>query len=148
MMPSLFDSSALPVLEQVVNFSQARHNVLAGNIANLDTPGYRTRDISPEQFRSQLKEAIEQSRRPTAGDPNVIIEGSNSVNSVFDPEPAKNPFRVVKESLNSILRHDDANVSMEQQIAELSKNQMQHNLAVNILASQFRLLQAAVSERA
>jgi len=147
MMPSLFDSSALPVLEQVVNFSQARHNVLAGNIANLDTPGYRTRDISPEQFRSQLKEAIEQSRRPTADDPNVIVDGSNSVNSVFDPEPAKNPFRVVKESLNSILRHDDANVSMEQQIAELSKNQMQHNLAVNILASQFRLLQAAVSER-
>jgi flagellar basal body rod protein FlgB len=36
---------------------------------------------------------------------------------------------------------------MEQQIAELSKNQMQHNLAVNLLASQFRLLQAAISER-
>ena len=62
-------------------------------------------------------------------------------------EPAKNPFRAVKESLNSILRHDDGNVSMEQQIAELSKNQMQHNMAVNLLASQFRLLQAAISER-
>ena len=61
---------------------------------------------------------------------------------------AEYDVRVVKDSLNSILRHDDANVSMEQQIAELSKNQMQHNLAVNILASQFRMLQAAVSERA
>jgi flagellar basal-body rod protein FlgB len=144
MIPSMFDSSALPVLEQVVNFSQARHNVLAGNIANLDTPGYRTRDISPDEFRSRLKEAIEESRRPA-------VESINSVQSVhtaFESEPAKNPFRAVKESLNSILRHDDANVSMEQQIAELSKNQMQHNLAVNLLASQFRLLQAAISERA
>jgi flagellar basal-body rod protein FlgB len=148
MMPSLFDSSSLPVLEQVVNFSQARHNVLAGNIANLDTPGYRTRDISPDAFRSQLREAVEQSRRSPVGDPNVYFEGSTSANSAFDANPAKSPFRVVKDSLNSILRHDDANVSMEQQIAELSKNQMQHNLAVNILASQFRLLQAAVSERA
>ena len=144
MIPSMFDSSALPVLEQVVNFSQARHNVLAGNIANLDTPGYRTRDISPDEFRSRLKEAVEESRRP-AMDP---IGSVHSVSTEFDSEPAKNPFKAVKESLNSILRHDDGNVSMEQQIAELSKNQMQHNLAVNLMASQFRLLQAAISERA
>lgn len=141
MIPSMFDSNALPVLEQVVNFSQARHNVLAGNIANLDTPGYRTRDISPDEFRSRLKEAVEESRRPA-------MDSTSSVGSAFDSDPAKSPFRTVKESLNSILRHDDGNVSMEQQIAELSKNQMQHNLAVNLLASQFRLLQAAVSERA
>jgi flagellar basal-body rod protein FlgB len=141
MVPSLFQSNALPVLEQVVNFSQARHNVLAGNIANLDTPGYRTRDMSPDEFRSRLKEAVEQSRGASS-------EPAGTVSSGFDPQPADNPFRVVKDSLNSILRHDDGNVSMEQQIAELSKNQMQHNLAVNLLASQFRLLQAAISERA
>ena len=140
MIPGMFDSSTVPVLEQVVNFSQARHNVLAGNIANLDTPGYRTRDISPDEFRSKLKEALEESRRPKD-------DSASSVDSGFDSEPATNPFRVVKESLNSILRHDDGNVSMEQQIAELSKNQMQHNLAVNLLAGQFRLLQAAISER-
>ncbi len=140
MIPGMFDSSTVPVLEQVVNFSQARHNVLAGNIANLDTPGYRTRDISPDEFRSRLKEALDESRRPTA-------DSVSSVDNGFDPQPAKNPFRVVKESLGSILRHDDGNVSMEHQIAELSKNQMQHNLAVNLLAGQFRLLQAAISER-
>jgi flagellar basal-body rod protein FlgB len=141
MVPSLFESNVLPVLEQVVNFSQARHNVLAGNIANLDTPGYRTRDMSPDEFRTRLKEAVEETRR-------VAAEPAGATSSSFDPMPTENPFRVVKESLNSILRHDDGNVSMEQQIAELSKNQMQHNLAVNLLASQFRLLQAAISERA
>jgi flagellar basal-body rod protein FlgB len=114
--------------------------VLAGNIANLDTPGYRTRDISPDEFRTRLKEAIEQSRQPMADSP-------GQTSSLPLEEPAKNPFRAVKESLNSILRHDDGNVSMEQKIAELSKNQMQHNLAVNLLASQFRLLQVAISER-
>jgi len=59
MLSSLFQSSSLPVLEQVVNFTEARHGVLAGNIANLDTPGYKTRDLSPETFQQQLKEAIE-----------------------------------------------------------------------------------------
>jgi flagellar basal-body rod protein FlgB len=140
MLQALFDSNTVPVLEQVVNFSQARHNVLAGNIANLDTPGYRTRDISPDAFRERLKEAVAESRRADAG-PMTASTSSTAA------DLAKNPFQVVKESLNSILRHDDANVSMEQQIAELSKNQMQHNLAVNLLSSQFRLLQAAISER-
>jgi flagellar basal-body rod protein FlgB len=136
----MFDSSTLPALEQVVNFSQARHNVLAGNIANLDTPGYRTRDISPDEFRSRLKEAIDRSRQSSS-------DSAGQLGGLAADQPAENPFRAVKDSLNSILRHDDGNVSMEQQIAELSKNQMQHNLAVNLLASQFRLLQVAISER-
>jgi flagellar basal-body rod protein FlgB len=55
MLDSMFANSTLPMLEQVVGFTQARHGVLAGNIANLDTPGYRTRDLSPVEFQEQLK---------------------------------------------------------------------------------------------
>jgi flagellar basal-body rod protein FlgB len=46
------------------------------------------------------------------------------------------------------LRHDDARVSLEQQVAELTKNQMQYNTALSVLTQQFRLLQVAISERA
>ena len=56
---SLFDSSTVPVLQRVVEFTEARHGVLAGNIANLDTPGYKTRDLSPELFTAKLKQAID-----------------------------------------------------------------------------------------
>ena len=64
MLSSIFQSSTLPVLEQVVNFTEARHGVLAGNIANLDTPGYKTRDLSPALFQERLKEAIETRHQP------------------------------------------------------------------------------------
>ena len=50
--------------------------------------------------------------------------------------------------MNNILYHDDSNVGLEQQVAAITKNHMQHNLALTILNSQFRLLQTAVSERA
>ena len=36
---------------------------------------------------------------------------------------------------------------MEQQAAEVAKNQYLHNLTVSIMTNQFRLLQAAISER-
>ncbi len=66
MSSSIFQSSVIPVLEQAVNFGQARHNVLAGNIANIDTPGYRARDLSTAVFQDRLKEAIETRNSPTS----------------------------------------------------------------------------------
>ncbi|MGE0609191.1 MAG: flagellar basal body rod protein FlgB [Pirellulales bacterium] len=129
----LFSQTTIPVLEQVVNFSQARHTVLAGNIANLDTPGYKTRDLSPESFQARLREAIiERDSVGTAG------EGSSH----------GDPFQATTSNLHGIVRHDEGNVGMERQVTEMAKNQMQHNLAMAIMSSQFKLLQAAISERA
>lgn len=45
--PPLFD-----LLERKLGWIDARQNVLAQNIANVDTPGYRSRDVSP--FAAQL----------------------------------------------------------------------------------------------
>ena len=56
-------------------------------------------------------------------------------------------FRKVKDSMKSILRHDGDDVSMEQQVNEMVKNQQQHNLAISIMSAQFRLLRAAITER-
>ena len=137
MSSSLFQSTTIPVLAQVVDFAQSRHAVLAGNIANFDTPGYRTRDLSPEAFRERLKEAI--------------AEQDHHAGSLGPVSPSRSgdnlPFAKVKESLKSILYHDDSNVSLERQVTEIMKNQGMHNTALAILRSQFSLLQVAISER-
>jgi len=148
MLSSIFQSSTIPVLEQVVNFTEARHGVLAGNIANLDTPGYKTRDLSPELFQEKLKEAIDISREPISPTYNSDLLGLTSARRA-DQHEAKQlkAFRQVENSTKSILRHDGDNVSMEHQINEIVKNQQQHNLAINIMSAQFRLLRAAITER-
>jgi flagellar basal-body rod protein FlgB len=148
MLSSLFKSSTIPVLEQVVNFTEARHGVLAGNIANLDTPGYRTRDLSPDLFQERLQEAIEtrhQPPSPTYGTTSLGMPAAS--NSSRPAEREHRAFRKVKDSMKSILRHDNADVSMEQQINQIVKNQQQHNLAISIMSAQFRLLRAAITER-
>lgn len=144
MLSNMFDSSTVPVLEQVVNFTQARHGVLAGNIANIDTPGYKTRDLSPAQFQERLQEAIEY-RRKSAQSPTYAI---NAALAGRTPSKGYDGMNEVRDSVKSILYHDDSNVSIEQQVAEISKNQAQHNLAISLMTSQFRLLRAAITERA
>jgi len=136
MLSGLFQTTTIPVLEQVVNFSQARHNVLAGNIANVDTPGYKARDLSVEDFQDRLQRAIHERTQPPV--------------SRSPGEPAQEEQRLlahVADNSKTILRHDKAKVGMEYQVTEMAKNQMQHNLAITIMTSQFRLLQTAISGR-
>lgn len=137
MSSSLFQSSTIPLLAQVVDFAQSRHEVLAGNIANYQTPGYRTRDLSLDVFQAKLRDAID------ARDSRGESLGAASPSRLGD----NRPFAKVKESLNSILYHDDTNVSLERQVVEVIKNQGMHNMALTIMRSQFRLLQVAISER-
>lgn len=147
MLSSIFQSSSLPVLEKVVSFTESRHGVLAGNIANLDTPGYQTRDLSPELFQERLREAIEVRHRPPMKSYGSISGTSGSTAS-RGADRELDAFRKVDESMKSIFRHDEGDVSLENQINEIVKNQQQHNLAINIMSAQFRLLRAAISERA
>ena len=128
----LLQSTTVPLLEQVVNFTQARHGLLAGNMANLDTPGYRVRDLSPEKFEQSLKQALDRSRyaMPAASG-----------------ETGYDRFAEVKQSMQSILYHDQSDVSLEQQVMEIAKNQMRHNMALTIMTNQFQLLKAAISEQ-
>jgi flagellar basal-body rod protein FlgB len=139
------------VLEKVVNFTESRHGVLAGNIANLDTPGYTTRDLSPELFQQKLREAVEASAQRTAPDVPVACAYGyypSPTTPVGSVDSNLDAFQLVRDSYNSILRHDGVNVSMENQVNQMVKNQQEHNLAVGILSNQFRLLRAAISERA
>lgn len=136
MIAGILNHSTIPYLSETVQFAQARHNVLVGNIANLDTPGYKTRDMSVSTFQARLAEAIEahKTAEPSLG----TLTGAGD---------ESDPLRQVRDSMNGILRHDDVNVGMEQQVLEISKNQYLHNLAITIMGNQFQLLQTVISER-
>lgn len=134
-MGSIFQSSTIPALEQVVSFAQQRHELLASNVANLDTPGYAARDLSVEDFQSRLRQAIDLNRSGEPESPGMLTYGSD--------------YKLADVSKNShaILQHDQTQVGPEYTVNEMVKNRMQHNLALSILTQQFHLLQAAISER-
>ncbi len=133
---SILNANTVPVLEQVVNFAQKRHSILATNIANQRVPGYKGRDLNVDRFQDVLAEAIERKNNPNAPISQNLVHTKNG-----------DPMREVESSLNGILFHDESNLDIEKQVAELSKNQTMHNTALAIMESQFRLLSVAISER-
>lgn len=146
MIHSILQATPFPVAEQMARYAQARHTVLAGNIANLDTPGYRTRDLSPELFRRRLAEALAAQRSAVQGQAHVSGGASFQETGAMVGARRREVAQVTGD-LKSLLRHDENDVGLEQQVAAVAKNQLEHNLALAVMSNQVRLLQAAISER-
>ena len=58
MIDGLLGNSSLPALERSMQFMSARQKLLAGNIANVETPGFRPVDVNPRAFQTALQEAL------------------------------------------------------------------------------------------
>jgi len=48
---SMIDTPLMRGLERVLDQSAFRHQVIATNLANIDTPNYRARDVRPLRFQ-------------------------------------------------------------------------------------------------
>ncbi|HMP05050.1 MAG TPA: hypothetical protein PJ982_01765, partial [Lacipirellulaceae bacterium] len=110
--------------------------------------GYKGRDLSPEAFEQRLKVAIERRRAAVSrAAPQSPYSPYHEVTAARAPEAASD-FAQITSSMQGILRHDENNTSMEHQVSEIAKNHAQHNLALSLMTAQFRLLRAAITERA
>ncbi len=134
MWDSWLSKSTLPALEQTAAFAQKRHMLLAGNIANMDVPGYQTRDISVDDFQSALKQAVDRQQHPSSG---YGLAGTASQQPVMDK---------VRDVSSQVLYHDGSDVSREQQVTEISKNQAMHDMSIALMRNQFQTLQVAIRE--
>jgi flagellar basal-body rod protein FlgB len=132
----IFQNASVDILTETVKFSERRHQLLASNIANLDTPGYLTQDISVEGFQKAMQDKLEVRSKPSQ--PN----SSSQVDGLSQEQAQENVHKVFE----NILYHDGNNVSLEQQVTEISKNQAMHSTAITILGHQLHQLKMAIGE--
>jgi flagellar basal-body rod protein FlgB len=109
--------------------------VLAGNIANMDTPGYRVQDLAVDEFQHALKSAIQSPPR------------SQNIEHMSPGLAGHDPFDEPRKAMEKLVFHDGTDVSIERQVTEISKNQSLHSMAIALMRSQFNTLNSAISER-
>lgn len=143
-MQGLFDFGALPVLERTIQFTESRHRVLTDNIANLSTPNYRPKEMSVESFQQALGDAIDR-RRSEQGGPIGGLEMRDTADLAFGPDSVT--ARTATPADDNLLFHDRNNRSLETTMQALAENTMVHNAAMEMLRSEFSLLQTAIQER-
>jgi len=112
-------------LGRFLDVDVARYKLIAGNIANVDTPGYQTRDLD---FHSEL-------RRAAAGE----VDSGEGLLQLASFHP------VVRQVRGLIERPDGNNVSVERESLLLAEAQMKFNLGIQMLKDQFHNISLAIN---
>lgn len=135
----LTDRGPTPALVKTLAFNEARLRMVSENIANIQTPGYRAKQLDVQGFQQSLRDALElRKKNPNAP---FAVENKREVATRPDGTLKVTPSLVPPEN---ILFHDGTNASLERQMAELAELGMVHDAATQLLQKRFEGLQKAI----
>ena len=123
----LLNDGPTPLLEQTLQFTAARHKLIAEDVVNVSTPGYKQRDLSLTRFQQMLAERAKTAEQSAPGSVDFSDVSSEMENRK-----------------SGILFHDGQSRSMEELMSDQAKNAMMHNLAIELLRHQFQQMQMAL----
>jgi flagellar basal-body rod protein FlgB len=122
---SMIDDPMVAALGRFLDVDVARLKLIGSNLANVDTPGFRTRDLD---FRAELARA---SAQATGG------EEGNLASAAYAP--------VARRVRGLLERPDGNNVSVERESLLLAETQMKFSLGVQLLKDEFHGISQAIN---
>jgi flagellar basal-body rod protein FlgB len=131
---TLFDAT-MARLERALDLRAARHRVIAANLANEETPGYRAKDL-------RFREAFAAARRATPAS-RLAVTHARHLTAVG---PAGGPDAPVVESPAGETGVDANTVNLERELAKLADNALHYQAVAAIVAMRFQQLLAAIRE--
>lgn len=128
--------SIFSIIKKRMSWLGQRQEVLAQNIANADTPGYKARDITAFQFKELL-------RRPgnsltMAGTSAKHLSGQPKRSTDFRSEETRNTFETSANG-NSVI--------LEEQMAKMSENSVSYRLTTELYKKHLSMIRAALGRR-
>lgn len=144
MIRDLANSGAMPVLQEVFSFAGARQRLLAHNIANIQTPGFRSLDVSVRQFRDDLAKAVA-ARRGSTGGQQGELELDDTDEIERGPEGFMRLTPGTRSGAPALNSGNDSDV--ERLMQGLAENTMAFRLASDLIRRENQLLQTAISQR-
>ena len=113
------------MLESYLRLTTSREQAISANMANVDTPGYHTRDIN---FDGELQKAMS----------GVLSQSDDGIATV-----QMNP--VVQEVPGLLERPDGNNVNLDREGLLMSETQLQYQIGVQLIKHQFHQMLSAIN---
>ena len=118
-------------------FSQ-KQALLAQNVANADTPGYRAKDLEKPDFKKLAAQL-------GAGDmPTLRMAQSSGGHSLLGAGSTSIAFNQINRKTTDELNPDGNNVSIEEEMAKVAENQQEYQKAISLYSKTVSLLNTAI----
>ncbi len=134
MLSGIFDRTTIPLLHRILNLSAARERAIASNVANVNTPGYRRKDVA---FDELLAEAAGQG----------FLSGLKTDERHMDVGgPRQSGGKVQLEEVPGTGGAVN-DVNIETEMVALAKTQLTYMVSAQLISNSFKSLLAAIRGR-
>lgn len=131
----LIGKTAIPKLSKGLDVYALRQKIISGNIANVQTPGYRRREV---KFEEHLQHAVSGKLAGIRTDPHHLSIGKKSASEV-QPRIVEDASPQLKSGVNNV----DIDVEMVDQV----KNEIRFLYGSRLLNKSFAALRASIKGR-
>ena len=125
MIEGLFNQTNYVAAKKMLDATALRHEAIASNLANLETPRYKRVDVA-SSFAAELQQA-------------VASKDSGRIAGV-QPQLAADPFAMP-------VRKDGNTVQLETELLKLNQNFMEHQLETQLVSGALLKLRLAITGR-
>ena len=123
MIEQLFSSTNYQATKHLLDAANLRHEALAANIANLETPGYKRVDL-PKDFSQEFATHLRAKEMKNL------------------PMP-----QLAEDTASSSLRKDGNNVQLDKELLALSKNSTEYDTLTEFVSGSIKQLRLAITGR-
>lgn len=119
----------IQTLQQSMDYASLKNKTISNNIANVDTPNYKAKDV---QFKNVLSQEMGSFDAKRTNSKHIPFSSSGS-----------SPFSVTLNR-NTEYNHNGNNVDVDQEMSDLAKNQIYYQALVDRLNGKFRSLESVI----
>ncbi len=125
-MASKLFADNIKLLGNVAGYTVDRHSILTGNIANIETPGYKTKEVT---FEAALQAAL-----PDKNALKMVRTNARHL-PTYDASGQVRPQVVT-----------GGDVDLDKQMAKLAENNLKYNTMVQLLSRKYRAIRETIEQ--
>ncbi len=123
MIDALFSQTNYVAAKKMLDATVMRHEALASNIANMETPGYQRVDVNPS-FKAELSRAV----------------AGKSVNQIQQLRP-----QIAVDTTATSKGLDGNTVNLEEELLQMNQNTMAHTVETQLINASLLKLRLAIT---
>jgi len=129
----MFESKTLNAMENYMGRLSERQQIVASNLANIDTPGYKTKDITFHATMEELLVAPNTGRLRATRERHLDGESGGMMNRVFEPQ-------------GLLERADKNNVDIDREMMKISETSFGYSMITQMVRGKYHKLTTSINE--
>ena len=111
------------ILSRALDFRTANHKIISGNLANMKTSGYKTKEL---HFEEELRKAVEKTR--------VHLKATDPRHISYSSLP----------NINDIEIKETGELNLDMEMAKMMSNNLLYEASARLLSKKFQALRAVI----